>query len=307
MEAANKVQLLKETLTVGDCAKETRIYDYLVGKLQTIPSRKGIKKAFSRKQIFLNGKLAYTGDYIEEGSRIEVYERSTLGAREFDLDLKIAYEDNELAVVEKPAGIPVSGNTFKTLQNALADNLQKSDAVDALVLPLPVHRLDSQTEGLVIVAKTYSTRIALGKLFETREVYKHYQAIVQGKLEGKGEITEAVKGKSAKTYYQAIEHFESVKNKWITLVDLQPETGREHQLRIHLAHLGFPIIGDKLYGEKGNTLKHKGLFLAATSVRFIHPKSKEEVKIKILPPNKFDRLIDREKRWTERIKKRSNS
>lgn len=291
-----------EKLTVGVCDGSTRIYDYLVGKLETISSRKGIKKALSRQQITLNDKIVKSGDYVHQGDSIVVYENEVVNHKYFELDLNVIYEDDELAIVEKPAGIPVSGNTFKTLQNALPQHIHKSAAKDYLPIPLPVHRLDAPTHGIVVVAKTHSTRVALGRIFENRQVKKYYQAIVQGKLEGRGTLNSSIDGKEALTHFQSLAVFPSVKNEWNSLVNLSPVTGRMHQLRIHLSRLGFPIVGDKQYGKIGFTLKHKGMFLAAVGIAFNHPKTNEELMFEIELPNKFSRYFKREESWVRRIK-----
>ncbi|WP_107038846.1 RluA family pseudouridine synthase [Brumimicrobium mesophilum] len=290
-----------EKLTVESCEESTRIYDYLVGKLATISSRKGIKKALSRNQIYLNNKPSKSGDYVAQGDSIIVYENSVVEHKEFEIDLNIVYEDDELAIVEKPAGIPVSGNTFKTLQNALPHHLKRSQALDYLPIPLPVHRLDALTHGIVVIAKTHSSRVALGRLFEKRVVHKFYKAIVQGKLEGRGTLNTPIDQKIALTHFESVGVFPSIKNEWISLIKLSPVTGRKHQLRIHLSRLGFPIVGDKQYGVKGNTLKHKGMFLAAFSISFVHPKSKEQLDFEIELPNKFDRFLKREENWVKRL------
>ncbi|HLV42292.1 MAG TPA: RluA family pseudouridine synthase [Brumimicrobium sp.] len=291
-----------ESIIVENSEHSTRIYDYLVGRLKTITTRKGIKKALSRHQVFLNGQRAASGDYVQKNDVIKVYENQTIAYKEFDIELNVLFEDNELAIVEKPAGIPVSGNTFKTLQNSLPDHLKRSTADDYLRIPLPAHRLDAPTHGIVIVAKTHSTRVALGKMFEERQINKRYIAIVQGKLEGHGKLNTDVDGKSALTIFRSLAVHPSVKNEWISLIQLSPITGRKHQLRVHLSRLGFPIIGDQTYGETGNTLKHKGLFLAAVGVSFIHPKTNVEMNFEIEAPNKFNRYLKREENWLKRIK-----
>ncbi|HLW30368.1 MAG TPA: RluA family pseudouridine synthase [Brumimicrobium sp.] len=294
-------KIVIESIRVKDSEESTRIYDYLVGKLETISSRKGIKKALSRKQITLNDKLAHSGDYVSIDDVIKLYEKEIVNLPYFDIDLNVVFEDNELAIVEKPAGIPVSGNAYKTLQNALPDHLMVSTAKDYLSIPLPVHRLDALTHGIVIIAKTHSTRVALGRMFEKRLVNKHYVAIVQGRLEGRGELNTMVDGKSALTKFESIATYPSVKNEWTSFLKLSPITGRKHQLRIHLSKLGFPIIGDQLYGEEGNTLKYKGMFLAAVGISFVHPKTNKALFFEIEAPNKFKRFLEREKRWVERI------
>ena len=293
-----------EKLTVGVCDKSTRIYDYLVGKLETISSRKGVKKAFSRDQIYLNNKRAKSGDFVHEGDAIVVYENETAEHKEFEINLNVVFEDDEIAIVEKPAGIPVSGNTFKTLQNALPYHLSRSQAVDYLPIPLPVHRIDALTHGIVVIAKTHSSRVELGRLFEEREVQKHYKAIVQGKLQGSGILNTAIGQKIATTHFESLSVYPSVKNGWTSLIKLSPVTGRKHQLRIHLSRLGFPIVGDKQYGKKGNTLKHKGMFLAAVGISFIHPKTKKALSFEIVLPNKFDRFLTREENWVKRVEEK---
>lgn len=292
----------RERLEVENCAENTRIYDYLVGRLNSITSRKGVKKALSRNQVRLNNSLAKSGDFIKKGDLIIVYENEFAQHKDFDIDLENIFEDEELAVLVKPPGILVSGNTFKTFQNALTNHLTKSTASDYLPQALPVHRLDQLTHGLIIVAKTHSSRVKLGEMFENKSIRKIYHAIVQGKLKGEGSLNSSVDGKAALTHFEALDCFPSVKNEWISLIKLNPITGRKHQLRVHLSRLGFPIIGDPIYGEKGNTLQHKGLFLSATGLEFPHPKTKENLCLKIELPNKFQRFLAREERWFNRVK-----
>jgi tRNA pseudouridine65 synthase/23S rRNA pseudouridine1911/1915/1917 synthase len=296
----NKIVLEKLVVShlIGD---KTRIYDYLVGKFEIISTRKGVKKAFKRKQILLNGEYARSATYLKDGDNIELLELDVSDNKSFEIDLEILFEDEEIAIVVKPAGLIVSGNKFKTLQNALQPNLKESLAKDKLPTPLTTHRLDSQTSGLVIVAKTYSSRIKLGEMFEKRDIHKTYHAIVQGKLEGLGEINTVVEAKSARTLYQSVQVADSVKNDFISLVKLSPISGRKHQIRIHLSSLGHPIVGDKLYGEKDNILKHKGLFLAATSLKFEHPKTGKQLSFDTSLPDKFMSLMSREQKWRDRI------
>ncbi|PKR80252.1 RNA pseudouridine synthase [Brumimicrobium salinarum] len=297
----NKIEI--EHLIVQDLERKTRIYDYLNGKLTSIPTRKGLKKAFSRKQIYLNGELSTTADFVKDGDEINIYEREKITTPYFELDLKIIYEDEELAVVEKPAGIPVSGNVFKSIQNAIPHHLALSNSQDRLVIPLPVHRLDQLTHGLLIIAKSYHARVDLGKQFENQRIEKKYMAIVQGRLLGSGTLNTAIEQKKSITHYTSLAVYPSVKNQWISVLELRPVTGRKHQIRIHLSRLGFPIIGDQRYGKPGNTLKHKGLFLSAVALKFNHPKTNEVLSFQITPPNKFSRFLEREAKWVARIGK----
>ena len=300
MKEEKKIVLEKHIVS-GLTNPKTRIYDYLVGKFDIVSTRKGIKKAFKRKQILLNGMYARSATYLKNNDVIELLEQDISSNRVFKIDLKVSYEDDEIAIVRKPAGLLVSGNKLKTLQNSLQSNLKESKAIDKLPIPLTTHRLDGQTSGLVIVAKTYSSRIKIGEMFEKRLIQKSYHAIVHGKLEGSGRLNTNVQGKNAETLYQSLKNVDSVKSGFISLLKLSPITGRKHQIRIHLANLGFPIVGDKLYGEPNNLLKHKGLFLAATSLKFIHPKSGKSLSFDIPLPEKFITFMEREQKWNDRI------
>jgi 23S rRNA pseudouridine1911/1915/1917 synthase len=300
MGEENKIVLEKHVVS-GLTNDKTRIYDYLVGKFEIISTRKGIKKAFKRKQILLNGSYARSAKYLKNNDKIELLELNISSNKVFNIDLDIIFEDDEIAIVIKPAGLVVSGNKLKTLQNALRTNVKQSNAKDKLPIPLTTHRLDSQTSGLVIVAKTYSSRIKIGEMFEKRKIQKSYHAIVQGKLEGSGKLNSDVQSKSAVTLFHSLNVVDSVKNEFISLLKLKPITGRKHQIRIHLANLGFPIVGDKLYGDIDNILKHKGLFLAATSLEFEHPKTGESLCFDIPMPEKFITFMEREQKWNDRI------
>ena len=175
-------------------------------------------------------------------------------------------------------------------------NIKVSTEKDALKWAKPVHRLDNQTSGLLIVSKTQLAHINLGKQFENKLIRKKYVAIVIGKLIGEGFITEPIENKPAKTEYKVIKTVESLKNKHLSLVELFPHTGRTHQLRIHLSGLGFPILGDKLYGKEDLVLKHKGLFLSAIKLSLKHPVKGGDLEIKVDMPNKFNTRLNNEQR-----------
>jgi 23S rRNA-/tRNA-specific pseudouridylate synthase len=138
----------------------------------------------------------------------------------------------------------------------------------------------------------------LGQLFETRQIKKSYVAIVIGRLEGAGTVELEIEGRSAVSHWRATTHTRCLRSEWLTTVELSPVTGRTHQLRIHMAHLGHPILGDGLYGKEGLILKHKGVFLRAKSLEFEHPITGEVVAVDIGEPSKFDSLRRREeRRW----------
>jgi len=201
-------------------------------------------------------------------------------------------------VIIKPAGISVSGNKFKTIQNALLYTLSPSKKSDCLPWPLPVHRLDNQTSGLLIIAKTRIARIKLGQAFEKKEIEKTYHAVVIGKTNNEGTIQFPIDSKKSTTDYKKLQFVSSLKNKYLSLLEVYPKTGRTHQIRIHCAKLGFPILGDKLYGSENLILKHKGLFLAAVGISFTHPISEKELCFSIPTPAKFlNRMKNEERRF----------
>lgn len=280
-----------ETHDVKSVPLKTRIYDYLPGNLTIITTRKGIKKALQNGLILINKKRAKSGDYIKEGDQIHLLQKEISPNKIYKSKIPVLFEDEHLAVLHKPAGLVVSGNRFKTLHNALPFNLSTSNEHDQLPWPLPIHRLDGPTSGLVIIAKTYSCRVALGEMMEQRTINKGYEAIIQGKLTCNGLLNTKVQGKEALTKFQSIEVIPDLRNDFVTRIKLWPITGRKHQLRIHLSRLGYPIMGDKTYGMKGNILLKKGLFLAATEVAFKHPKTGVKIEVSIPAPSKFKRFL----------------
>ena len=275
-----------------------RLSDYLIDKLEDLPSRKAVKKAILKKRILLNGRIANTGDFVKTGDVIELLGDS-IKVTPFNLQLNVVFENECYAIVFKPSGLKVSGNEHRNLQNALTNNLIISKEKDALKIPRPCHRLDMPTSGLILVAKTYSfLRYALD-LFENREIRKRYEAIVVGDINEEGQVYEEVDGKPAKSLFKKKDRINSVKNGVLSWVDLYPETGRKHQLRKHMLSISCPILGDQLYHTDGK-LKHKGLFLCAVEISF---KDQEGVmkNYKVEVPEKFKTLWDRERRWINRM------
>ncbi|MEN7546287.1 RluA family pseudouridine synthase [Rapidithrix thailandica] len=275
-----------------------RLSDYVQGLFERLPSHQGIKKAIKRGELLVDGQVSSTGHWVQAGQCIELVEREDRLGKIYELPLHVVYEDDALAVINKPGGLRISGNQFRTLENALRFNLKPSSAYDALLQPRPVHRLDSPTKGLVLIAKTTQALHYLSHQFARKTIHKQYKAIVAGKVEGSGRIAQMIEGKEAITEYTALSHTPSLQHQWLTLVELSPLTGRTHQLRIHLSHLGHPIIGDSLYGPE--TMQHKGLFLCAVALHFTHPVTGEPLRISINPPEKFQSFPAREQRRWEK-------
>ncbi|MCP4136375.1 MAG: RluA family pseudouridine synthase [bacterium] len=291
-----------ETHTVPEDADGIWIERYAADAFSCIASKKGARKALKRGEILIDGEIGSGNIRVRPGQRLELLESSVNPPKSFPLVLNILYEDSFLAIVEKPAGIPVNGNRFRTVENALSYSLVPSDSHDALKWPRPVHRLDNSTGGLLVAAKTGSALVNLSRQFEERVVEKRYRAIVKGLVEQEGSINEALDGRDAFTRFVPVESVRSLRNDWLSLLDLFPRTGRTHQLRRHCVSLGFPIIGDRLYGSEGDILKGKGLFLQAVELSLVHPETGERLSVSMEQAPKFNSLLLREQRRWEKFR-----
>lgn len=290
--------IVLKTHIVPAATPQARFSDYACGIFEQLPSRKGVKKAIKKGCIQLNGHPASTGRWVQAGDVVTLVDLEETPPKAYDFSLDIVHEDDYLAVINKPAGIRVSGNQFRTITNMLLGNIQASPLPDALKWPKPVHRLDAPTSGLLMIAKTAQAHMSLGQQLENKRIQKTYHAIVKETPPAQGHLYAPIDGQTAHSEFQLQQTVPSLRNNTVSLVKLWPRTGRTHQLRIHMAHLGHPVIGDTQYGEKGNTLLHKGLFLAATSLVLHHPVTGKTMEINIPVPHKFISLLEREeRRW----------
>lgn len=274
-----------ETHIVPAGVEKIRLQEYAVSVFKAAPTRSSIKKAIRRGEIHLDGKPANTGDWITEGQKIVLLQKEEV-KKIFRLKLEVLFEDDDMAVVNKPAGYPTSGNYFKTIENALLFNLKPSCKITALKNPTPVHRLDNPTSGLLIIAKTGLAQRKLYADFENKKIQKKYSAFVWGKLEKEKCLCTPIDGKPAETEIRSEQTF-NTKEGEITLVSAFPKTGRTHQIRIHLALEGFPIVGDKQYGKKGENSYSGSTFLVATGLKFHHPVTHKLMEIALPLPKKF--------------------
>ena len=159
-----------------------------------------------------------------------------------------------------------------------------------------MHRLDNPTRGLLIAAKTDRVQMLLGQMFECKEIHKRYFAVVEGVPPESGTIESEMENRPAVTGYRRLERYECGMDSWVSTVQLQPHTGRTHQLRKHMAQIGHPILGDRRYGIQVTVPRELGLFLCAVTLAFTHPISGEELAFEIPVPDHIERYL---KGWTE--------
>lgn len=222
------------------------------------------------------------------------------------IPLEVIHEDDHLLVVSKPAGMvvhPAPGHPSGTLVNALLAHCPSIADVGAPDRPGVVHRLDKETSGLLAVAKTEPTLEALQEQFRNREVEKAYLALVQGRVQPSEGIIEVPigrhhrhrqrmaarrDGKYARTRYHAKAFFREH-----TLLDVHPYTGRTHQIRVHLSWLGYPVVGDSVYGHRDQPLLKERHFLHAHHLSFLHPVSGKRLAFEAPLPADLVRVLER--------------
>ncbi|MGL1888043.1 MAG: RluA family pseudouridine synthase [Reichenbachiella sp.] len=268
-----------------------RIQEYGVGIFSLAVTKSALKKALKKEYVTVNDVVATSATFINGGESIKISIPNNSNPRnKLVFPLQVLFEDEYLAVIHKPAGILVSGNSFKTITNALVQNIKRSNLPDA-ASPQPVHRLDYATTGALLIGKTSSCIRELNKMFADKEVNKTYYAVTIGEMNAKGVMLTPIEEKESKSTYTVIKSVPSIRFGHLNLVQLDPKTGRRHQLRKHLSEIGNPILGDKDYGTEGLILNGKGMYLHAYSLEFDHPFTNEKIQVKDVFPKNFDKIF----------------
>lgn len=275
----------QHTVTEREAGRHIRS---LLEEILTHVPLKGIRRAIQRGQINVNTSRVASNYQVSPGDQIYIH-IDTANKEVPEFEIPIVREDDHYAVLNKPAGINVSGGRGLTITDSLGYILRESAEADALLVCKAVHRLDKPTSGLLLIAKTRQALRALSKQFEDRSIEKTYTALVHNRISSNGKIDFSLSGKAALTYYNPETNFVSAGGD-LTLVHLNPKTGRTHQLRKHMAFIGHPILGDIKYGDtKGK--EQEGLMLCATKLVFSHPLLKTSVRCEIGLPEFFNRKI----------------
>lgn len=292
------------TLTIEEFAGE-RI-DKALSQMEESWSRSQISNWLDEERILVNGAVVKAKYKVKQGDVIEVTvpEVEDLEIVPEDLNLEIVYEDADVLVVNKPRGMvvhPAPGHTSGTLVNGLMHHCKDLSGINGVARPGIVHRIDKDTSGLLMVAKNDVAHESLVNQLVEKSVTRKYTALVHGHIaHEKGTIDAPIgrdqkdrqkqavvdKGKHAVTHFQVIERFGE-----FTLVECRLETGRTHQIRVHMNYIGFPLAGDPKYGPR-KTIDFGGQVLHAGVLGFIHPVTKEYLEFESPLPEDFKQLLE---------------
>ena len=281
---------------------EKRIDSYLAEELNV--SRSKIQKLVKQGLILVNEKVVSNNYVVKLGDSIVVNDdlNYDISVEAEDIPIDVVYEDDYLLVINKASGMvvhPAPGHYTGTLVNALLYRFQLSQKDK--IRPGIVHRLDKDTSGLMLVAKNDEVHDALSKMIANKEVERHYLAIVDGVIKHDTGTIDApigrdannrqkmavtdVHGKEAVTHFRVLETFSNH-----SLVECILETGRTHQIRVHMAYIGHPVSNDPMYGRGKST--EFGQMLHSKSIRFVHPKTGKEMYFEVEPPKEFLDTLD---------------
>ena len=274
----------------------------------------GLFPDYSRSQIQLwlkEGVVAVNGQPVKANYKVKakdelfvaIPEPETLDVIAEDIPLTIVYEDEDVAVINKPQGMvvhPSAGHSHGTLVNALMYHVKDLSSINGVIRPGIVHRIDKDTSGLLMVAKNDQAHESLAKQLKDKTSLRKYVALVHGEIShdkgtinapiGRSKVNRKMQsvredGKSAVTHFTVLERFEG-----FTLVELKLETGRTHQIRVHMQYIGFPLAGDPVYGPK-KTLPGNGQFLHAQMLGFTHPVTGQEMVFEAPLPEVFEKTL----------------
>ena len=293
--------MLKIELIVENLEEELRIDKYIAANYDEV-SRSELKYYFDENKIFVNKKLVKPSFKVNNQDVIEIYERDNqvIDLEKENIPLEIIYEDDDVIVVNKPSGMvvhPAPGHYHSTLVNALLYHCNTLSNVGGDSRAGIVHRIDKDTSGLLVACKNNKAHRILAEQFKNKETTtRKYYAIVVGNIaHNLGKINAPIgrdpnnrqkqavveDGKDAVTYFKVLERFKN-----FTLIECKLETGRTHQIRVHMAYIGHPVLNDPLYGIKKQTTPY-GQYLHAKTLGFIHPTTNEYLEFDSELPKEF--------------------
>ncbi|QGP75501.1 RluA family pseudouridine synthase [Tetragenococcus halophilus] len=295
---------MSDKLEITITKEQGRIDKVLSEKLPSY-SRSQIQQWLKDGLVLLNNQQVKANYKVKTEDRfiINIPAEKTLDIKASDIPLDIVYQDQDVAVVNKPQGMvvhPSKGHPDHTLVNALLFHLDHLSSINGVIRPGIVHRIDKDTSGFLMVAKNDHSHASLAQQLQDKTTLREYTALVHGNIKHqKGTITAPIgrsktnrqmqdvveDGKPAVTHFTVLEHFTD-----FTLIKLQLETGRTHQIRVHMKYIGYPIAGDPVYGPK-KTLAGNGQFLHAGVIGFNHPVTEQWMTFEAALPEIFQKTL----------------
>ncbi len=287
---------------------DLRIDAYISSKLDNL-SRSAVQKLISDNNITVNNKAINKNYKIKINDEIKVImpPPQVLDVKAEDIELDIVYEDSDVAVINKPQGMvvhPAAGHYSGTLVNALMNNVEDLSSINGVLRPGIVHRLDKNTSGLLIIAKNDLSHSFLSNCLKEHSINRIYYALVEGVVKNDKGVINAPLGRSekdrkkrcvtTKNSKEAITNYDVIKRyKKYTLIKLKLETGRTHQIRVHMKHIGHPVVGDDVYGKEDKKFGLMGQLLHSKSIGFIHPTTKEYLEFDSELPDYFKKVLEK--------------
>lgn len=297
-----------EDVIILNATESMRCDKYIAENVDTV-SRSYIKKLFDEGKVLVNGAAKSASYKLKVGDEISfaMPEVEEIDAQPENIPLDIKYEDDELLVINKPRGMvvhPAPGNSTGTLVNAVLYHCKGNlSGINGKMRPGIVHRIDKDTTGLLVVAKTNDAHLFLSDQLGDRSLSREYYALVHGNIkENSGTINAPIARSEAdrkkmtvtqKNSREAVTDF-FVEERFglYTLVRCKLKTGRTHQIRVHMKHIGHPIVGDKTYGVKKEEFNLTGQLLHAGKIGFIHPITKEKLYCDAPLPEDFEKVLN---------------
>lgn len=282
--------------------------DKAIAMLDTELSRSMIQKMLDDNKILVNKKVEKASYKTKVNDKIQVEDiiAKDIELKAQDIPIDIVYEDADIIVVNKPKGMvvhPANGNPDGTLVNAIMNICKDSlSGIGGEIRPGIVHRIDKDTSGLLIVAKNDKAHINLSEQIKNREIIKKYVALVRGVIKENEATIDMPIGRSDKDRKKmavkkdgkkAVTHFKVIKRyNGYTYLDIKIDTGRTHQIRVHLAEIGYPIVGDSVYSNGKNPFRVEGQMLHAKSLEFKHPITGKTLKLEAPLPEYFEEILE---------------
>ncbi len=296
-----------DTYIVDEEKTNIRI-DKAIGLIEDTLSRVAIQRLLDEGNILVNGKTTKASYKTKIGDEITIQKETPkkVDIIAQDIPIEILYEDEDIIVVNKPKGIvvhPANGNPDGTLVNAIMNLCGNSlSGIGGEIRPGIIHRLDKDTSGVLIVAKNDIAHINISNQIKNRQTKKIYIALVRGVIKENEATIDMPIGRSKKDRKkmavtkdgkEAITHFKVLKRyENFTLLEIKIDTGRTHQIRVHLAEIGYPIVGDYIYSNGKNPFNVEGQMLHARQIEFVHPTTGKEMKIEAPIPEYFQRILN---------------